>query len=260
MPLPPAARALAADRLAALDAAAPGLVTAFWVTGSATSGDWHAGMSDVDTVGALSREPTPVDLAALASAHSPTRPYVDATYLPAAALADPPSAGEPLPHVVDGGFATGPCGEATPVTWLELRQRGEALRGPAPAALVAAPDPGVLRDWLLANLRGYWSDEAAAVAAALARRPVDQPANPQWLVLGPPRLHATLVTGEVLSKTAAGAYAARLVPARAGLIARCVAARAGADVAFTTPDGLAAAALARAVIADALTASAAAPS
>ena len=104
---------------------------------------------------------------------------------------------------------------------------------------------------------------AADRLAALAERPADQPAGAtgvQWLVLGPPRLHATLVTGEVLSKTAAGAYAARLVPAHAGLIERCVAARAGADVAFTTPDGLAAAALARAVIADALTASAAAPS
>jgi hypothetical protein len=257
MPLDPAAEALAAARLNAVDAAAPGLVEAFWVTGSAASGDWRPAVSDVDTVAATSREPTSDDLAALAAVHVPgDRPHVDATYVPAAALADPPVRGEPLPHVVDGTFGTGPCGEATPVTWLELRQRGVALRGPAPAELVPAPEEALLRDWLLGNLRGYWSAEADAAEKALAGRPDEQPVSTggiTWLVLGPPRLHATLATGEILSKTEAGEYAARLLPAYADLAERCVAARAGLDVPFTTVDGLVAVALARAVVASAET-------
>jgi hypothetical protein len=250
MPLPPAARALATDRLAALDAAAPGLVTAVWVTGSAASGDWHPGVSDVDTVGALAREPTAGDLAALAA-----DPSVDGIFLPAAALADPPVAGEPVPHVVGGAFSTGPCGECTPVTWLELRRGGVPLRGPAPATVVPAPDPGALRDWLLGNLRGYWTAEADAVTAALAGRPADRALSAEaamWQGLGPARLLITLETGEVVSKTAAGRWVADRFPAFAELARRCVAARSGAPVAFTTADGRAAVALNRAVVAAAV--------
>jgi hypothetical protein len=128
------------------------------------------------------------------------------------------------------------------------------VRGPAPAELVAAPDPAVLRDWLLGNLRGYWAGEADRVTAVLATRPADQPAGGEgvaWLVLGVARLHATLGTGEVISKTAAGQYVAEHFPAYAALAARCVAWRAGADVAFDTTDGLVAAVLVRAVVADA---------
>lgn len=257
MPLPPAAQARATDRLAALDTAAPGLVTAFWVTGSAAAGDWWPAVSDVDTVVALSRAPTPADLAALAPVHTDGgRPYVDGTYVPAAALGDPPSAGQPLPHAVDGRFDTGPCGEATPVTWLELRQRGVPLRGPAPAELVPAPDPAALRAWLLGNLRGYWSDQADAVEKVVPEWPAGQPAHPgwiRWLVLGAPRLHATLATGGVLSKTAAGKYVAGLLPEHADLAGRSVASRAGRDVPFGPPDALAAAALVRAVVAAAET-------
>jgi hypothetical protein len=247
----PAARDLAAARLAAVDAAFPGLVTAFWVTGSAVTGDWHPGVSDVDVVAALAAPADVGALAAVLAAPGPDRPPaapVDGLWLPLADLADPPVAGEAVPHVVGGEFSTGPCGECTPVTWLELRQRGVALRGPDPAAVVPAPDPAVLRGWLLANLRGYWSGQADAVAAAAAAGLVrDEWVT--WLVLGAPRLHATLATGEVLTKTAAAAYAADRWPDHADLAARCAAARAGAPAAFAPADGLAAADLVRTVVA-----------
>jgi hypothetical protein len=213
MPLSSAATDAATARLAAVKAALPGLVTGFWLTGSATSGDWWPGVSDVDVVASLARPLTPDELPALAAAAAGLP--VDGLYLPAADLADPPSAGEPVPHVVNGEFSAGPCGEATPVTWLELRQRGVPLRGPAPAELVPEPNPAAVRDWLLGNLRGYWSAEADEREQILTARPADQPARAEgvcWLVLGAPRLHATLATGEVISKTAAGQYAARRWP------------------------------------------------
>lgn len=255
MPLADAAARLAHAHLAAVDVAAPGLVAALWITGSAASDDFRPGRSDVDFVAATARPPTPADLAVLARVHAvPDRPFFDGLYVPAAALADPPSAEEPVPHVVDGVFSTDRCGQCTPVGWLELREHGIAVRGPAPAELVAAPDPETLRGWLLGNLRGYWAAEAGAVERALADRPADRPASADgvtWLVLGAPRLHATLATGAVIAKSDAGRYAARHFPAWAELAGRCVAWRRGDDVSFTTADGLAAAALVRAVVADA---------
>ncbi len=255
VPLPPAVEALATERLSAVDAAAPGLVTALWITGSAVTGDWRPGRSDVDFVAATARPVGRAEVAALAAVHAGGGvPHYDGLYVPAAALADPPVAEEAVPHVVGGEWDTGPCGECTPVTWLELRRRGVAVRGPAPASMVAEPDPAVLRTWLLANLRGYWAGEAEAVAAALATRPADQPTGAEavaWLVLGAARLHATLGTGEILSKSVTGQYVAEHFPAYAALAARCVVWRAGAPEAFDTTDGLAAAALVREVVASA---------
>lgn len=255
VPLPAAVEALATERLSAVDAALPGLVTALWITGSAVGDDWWPDRSDVDFVAATARPPGPSDLAALAAVHAVGGlPHFDGIYLPAADLAGPPVAGEAVPHVVDGVWSTGPCGEATPVTWLELRERGVAVRGPAPATLVAAPDEAVLRDWLLGNLRGYWAGEADTVATVLAAAPADQPVGAEpvaWLVLGAARLHATLRTGAILSKTATGRYVAEHFPAYAVLAARCAVWRAGAPEAFDTADGLAAAALVREVVASA---------
>ena len=74
------------------------------------------------------------------------------------------------------------------------------------------------------------------------------------MVLGAPRLHATLTTGRIVSKTAAGAYAAERFPDHAQLAGRCVRWRAGEPEEFTMADGLRAAALIRAVVSTAETA------
>ena len=150
MPLPPAVATLAADRLNAVEESLPGLVTALWITGSAAAGDYRPGRSDVDFVAATSRVPTPADVAGLTELHAafeagfPAQPHWDGLYVPAAALAGPPSAQEPVPHAVDGVFGTGACGQRTPVGWLGLRQDGVAVRGPAPVEVVAAPEPAAL--------------------------------------------------------------------------------------------------------------------
>lgn len=258
MPLPQGVSALVTDRLAAVDAALPGFVTALWVTGSAASGDWRPAVSDVDFVAARSRVPDLTDVEALAALHAGGgETHYDGVYVAAADLAAPPSAEEPAAHVVNGEFGTGACGYCTPVTWLELRQDGIAVRGPAPATVVAAPDPAALRGWLLGNLRGYWSGEAAHVGRVAAGRAAGAAIGGEpvvWMTLGAARLHATLATGRVISKTATGSHVAEHFPAYAELAGRCVAWRAGEDVPFTFADGLAAAALIRAVVSAAETA------
>ena len=252
VPLPTVAAELAADRLAAVDAAAPGLVSAFWVTGSAASGDFRPGRSDVDFVAATSRVSTLADLEDLAAAHAAGgETHVDGVYVAAAALAHPPSAEEAAPHVVDGEFRTGRCGQCTPAAWLELRQDGVPLRGPAPAGLVAAPDPAALSGWLLGNLRGYWSEEAADAERVAAERPAAAPVDGYpvtWMTLGAARLLATLETGRILSKTATGGYVAQRFPVYRELAERCVAWRAGSADEFTFADGLRGAALIRTVV------------
>jgi hypothetical protein len=60
--------------------------------------------------------------------------------------------------------------------------------------------------------------------------------TPYWRVLGIPRLHALLATGNIISKTAAGEHAIAVFPAYADLCARAVKHRSGDSVTFTAAD------------------------
>ncbi len=73
-----------------------------------------------------------------------------------------------------------------------------------------------------------------------------------WAALGPGRLHATITTGEIISKTAAADYTAELLPEHGALLARAKAHRLGPDGGpFTVADGYAACDLIDAVVNDA---------
>jgi Domain of unknown function (DUF4111) len=73
-----------------------------------------------------------------------------------------------------------------------------------------------------------------------------------WAALGPGRLHATITTGEIISKTAAADYTAKLLPEHRELLARAKAHRLGDDgEPFTVADGYAACDLIDAVVNDA---------
>jgi hypothetical protein len=101
------------------------------------------------------------------------------------------------------------------VAWKVLAERGIAVRGPEPASLPLDPQPELLRSWNLGNLESYWRPWAAAVE----RSPrVQFWLRPRlwtaWGVLGAPRLHHTIATGEVISKEAAGEYALDVFPQR----------------------------------------------
>jgi hypothetical protein len=240
--------------LGLLDQALPGLVSGVYLTGSAALGDWQPGRSDLDILTVLKRPLSDDELDALEALHAKAseRPYLDAVYVPVSSLgaADGPA----FASAVDGVFARARH-EPEPVLWATLRRHGVTVRGPAASALGVEPDPWWLREWNLGNLRSYWSRWAAGVRGVLAERPPDAPAHPksvEWGASGPGRLHRTIVTGEIISKTASADYTASLFPAHEELLRRAKAWRLGDDTAsFTSAEGLAICDLADAVVADA---------
>ena len=95
-------------------------------------------------------------------------------------------------------------------------ERGIAVRGPAPSTLDLDPQPEVLREWNLANLDDYWRRWGEHGLGHRRLQPAGQSTRwtVAWGVLGAPRLHCTIATGEVVSKIAAGEYALDVFDAR----------------------------------------------
>lgn len=255
--VPSRVQQLVAAHLAQVDQAAPGLIEMLYLTGSVTLGDYWPGVSDVDFLAVTSRTLDAGDLAAVAAAHEgmPAPSRYDGIYLERSALATTPDDCPVVPHIVNGVFRTDQrCGELNPVLWLMLTRYGIAMRGPATADLDVRVDPQRLRRWNLDNLRSYWQPLAERIRQKVAGRAAAEIADPDavmWAVLGPARLHYTLATGEVTSKTGAAQYAAQQFPAWAALAAQAVACRAGQPVEFVTVDALATAAMVDAVVEDA---------
>lgn len=208
--------------LSAVDAAAPGLVTGFYLVGSVALGDFHptgvgpgqfSTASDVDFVAVLSSR-TDADTAVLADAHARVaakqpRPSFDGCFLTAAELAAGPDDCPDVPCAQSGRFAPAGRFGINPVTFCELARHGIAVRGRQPAQLDVWHDPAALRAFTADNLRSYWRP-----AWRTGRRP--SPLwfavgltgwYPVWTVLGVTRLHYTLATGEMTSKCGAGRYA-----------------------------------------------------
>jgi Nucleotidyltransferase domain len=277
--LPHEARAALDEYLAALDAALPRLARGVYLTGSAALGDWQPGRSDLDILTVTERRLTDGDIGALEALHAgmPGRPYRDAMYIPAAAVgARPAELAGPGPGPGPGSGAAGeragpgPAGRypsavdgvfhraryrPDPVLWATLDRHGLTLRGPAARSLGAGPGQGWLRDWNHGNLESYWRRWPPKARAALAQHDPGAPLPGDvvaWGALGPGRLHATITTGEIISKTAAADYTAKLLPEYGELLGRVKAYRLGADgERFTVADGYAGCDLIDAVVNDA---------
>jgi hypothetical protein len=255
--VPSQVQQLVAAHLERVDEAAPGLIEMLYLTGSVALGDYRPGVSDVDFLAVTSRTLDASDLAAVAAAHEgmPAPSPYDGIYLERRALATTPDDCPVVPHIVNGVFRTDHrCGELNPVLWLMLTRYGITMRGPSTADLDVRVDPQRLRRWNLDNLRSYWQPIGERIRQEVAGRAAAEIANSDavmWAVLGPTRLHYTLATGDVTSKTGGAQYAAQQFPAWGELAAQAVACRAGQPVKFVTTDALAAATMVDAVVEDA---------
>jgi hypothetical protein len=205
----------------------PGLVESLHIMGSAADGDFHPGRSDFDFVAVLSRPASVDDLEALTIVHrlygsDLTFPPLDGIWVTAAELAAGPDASGVGPTTHTGQFVEQSRGNRNPITWLALRQQPLTVFGEAPDRDVLWYDPQRVASWTCENVESYWTGWLAR-----ARNPFGAlglamlgPTAPMWGVLGISRLHYTLATGRIASKTAAGEHALTAFDPRWQRIAR----------------------------------------
>ncbi len=224
------------DWLAHHDRVAPGVVEGLYLVGSVALGDWTQ-RSDIDVV-AFVADPTDVDtVAALEAAHETyrsdgDRPTVDGPFLSWADVASPPTSVQRA-WTLDGEFRfDAECFEINPVVWFTLAEHGIAVRGPAPGELGVAVDDAARRDWVRANVDTYWRSVRGEIAEILAADPDRVEfggGTVEWCALGVARMWFTAETGGVLSKNAAGEWAAARLPQHADLFAVASEARSDED-------------------------------
>jgi hypothetical protein len=131
-------------------------------------------------------------------------------YLKAGDLSRSPLEVTPLAGHVAGRFraAQGKGFDVNPVTWYVLGRHGVALRGPGRGHVQVRTDEAELRAWVLANLNGYWRRWTTRIRSPGQRiRGLPSRRLAASGVLGAPRLHYTIATGEIATKEAAARYA-----------------------------------------------------
>jgi predicted nucleotidyltransferase len=218
-------RNAADDLLARLDRAVPGRIEGFYVVGSASMGAFRPGRSDVDFVAVVDGDLRRAELLRLRALHvgrwiaalthdTALRrrwPLVcNGVYLKAGDLARSPLEVTPLAGHVTGRFRVAARNgfDVNPVTWYVLAHHGIALRGPDRDRLQIHTDDAELRAWVLANLNGYWRRWTTRVRpVGLSIRGVPPRRLAASGVLGAPRLHYTIATGEIATKETAARYA-----------------------------------------------------
>jgi hypothetical protein len=258
--LPDDVRAVTRQHLDALDAAAPGLVTALYVTGSVPLGDYRQGRSDIDFMAFLSGPVTdPGIVARLAEVHAglACAADYDGNYVAWASVPDVPDDEPCAPHVVGGQFhASAPNHQLTPATWAEFARYAIAVRGPSADRLGILVSRDRLNEWTLRNLNTYWRSKAEEGIEVLRAHDAGTTIAADvvaWLALGPARLHYTLATGDIAAKSAAGEYAISLFPEYRPVVESAMTWRATGQGDFTYGDCIACAELALHIVADANT-------
>ncbi|RVX45093.1 uncharacterized protein DUF4111 [Nonomuraea polychroma] len=218
--------------LSVADRLLPERIRGFYVVGSVALRAWRKGRSDIDFVAVVDGDLAERDMRRLALLHKVgnlpaawqalvrARPNIPGTlngvFVAAGDLGKPVTQIRPLASHSGPRFRRRHGFEANPVVWKVLLEKGVTVRGPAPDDLGLDPEPGKLREWNLRQLHGYWATWADNALSGKPRRKPLLPAHRVAIAaaLSPPRLHHTIVTGEVISKEAAAEYALGTFEAR----------------------------------------------
>lgn len=106
-------------------------------------------------------------------------------------------------------------GKVGPIEWEMLRRHGVAVFGPSREALRVFDCEAEMPLYSLENLTSYWKPWVARAAELASMATESQTAwSLEWMILGIPRLHAAIATGEILSKSAAAAYSLQVFDRR----------------------------------------------
>lgn len=206
--------------LAASDRLLPGAITDLAVTGSTALGAYRDGASDIDLVAVLGdkwRERRDL-LLRLRLLHLAQGPRIlgrlvrglglsatcNVSFIWASELTLPVSQIRPVASHVGELFQPQRAFDVNPVVWQELVTGGIAVRGRDVAEWGLDPEPDRLKPWVRKNLQFYWT--SLADKSEHGRLPF-RASRVEWCLLGPARMHATLSTGDIISKDAAGEYA-----------------------------------------------------
>lgn len=228
--------------LKAVDTALPGLVAALYIGGSVPLGDFQPHESDIDFFAVTTRRP---DTDALAEVHASLgralpQPHFDGLYVTWEELAAGPVAHHTGPHAFQHRFAASGGFERNPVAWHILASHGMTVRGPAVSDVDVWTDDSALLDYCRTNLDTYWRPQHQEIHRQLAAATVGDDAAMRfaaaYCVLGVPRLHYTLTTGETTTKTGAGEYARQVWPHWTPVIDECLRFRAAQPTGHAYPD------------------------
>jgi hypothetical protein len=195
----------------------PGRISGLYLVGSLALDDYRPGQSDIDFVAVTDAALTPAELEQLSRLHSQLRravprPKLDGVYVTWLELQANP-VGLSAPYCLNSRFAPSDGFAANPVTWYMLHRYAIPLRGPAEPTV--RQDDELLRRWCRENLQSYWAGWVHQARTRCTRRLFTLSRRATvWGVLGVTRLHATIRTGDILSKSAVGTYALETFPAR----------------------------------------------
>jgi hypothetical protein len=216
--------------LAAHDEVAPDAIEGLYVVGSVALDDWTP-HSDIDVVAVVADPSDPDLFGDLAAAHELVRERVaipiDGPFIAWGDLVVPPVAVH-RPWVLDGEYhVDGESFEINPVTWYTLATYGIAMRGEHRDRLGVYAHLADRRSWVADNLDSYWRGVADALAAGVADSDEVEWGGEilEWVALGVARMLYTFETGDVISKSGAGRWAARRIPAHETIFDRAVAVR-----------------------------------
>jgi hypothetical protein len=216
-----------------VDEQLPQRIRGLYLTGSLALDDYRSGRSDIDFVAVSDTALEPSELEVLRRVHTELgrttpEPKLDGVYLTWPDLAVAP-VGLSAAYCLRGRFEAKGDFAINPVTWWTLHRHPLALRGPAKP--VVHHDDQMLREWCRESLRSYWGSYVRIARGYGMYRLYSLSRDlTVWGVLGVTRPHATITTGEMISKTAAGTYALDVFPSRWGPIVReAIAGRCGND-------------------------------
>ena len=105
--------------------------------------------------------------------------------------------------------------DVNPVIWKQLVDGGISVRGGPVSKWGLDPAPEVLHEWVARNLHEYWTPLAESLGRN--RRKLSA-GGVEWCLLGPARMLQTLMTGDIISKEAAGQHALNEFPNHAPII------------------------------------------